>query len=237
MYYTAIQKNYNNLINQEVLIRSTHIKSNRHTVGLCGVITKVSGSSFGIKIEGQYNPRSEYGCYWFHRNEFKLVKDVTDISDTYDYVADVKIYGDPDAVSCALFSEDYNSIMKILASNCGVFPPVVIKQSESDSMVIGEVERIYNVDDLSVWSGNKRRIRYQIVGTADLSNFNIRVDKLHKAAEIHNKELIIRNNLSDYIRENGCVDIYRNLAQHLDNNSDLLNMISELEQLQQETDK
>ena len=43
-------------------------------IGKSGTITKQSGGSIGVTIDGKYNKASAYGTYWFEKSELKFLK-------------------------------------------------------------------------------------------------------------------------------------------------------------------
>lgn len=40
--------------------------------GRTGIIKRISGSSYGVEIEGETNKNSKYGLFWFNKNEIML---------------------------------------------------------------------------------------------------------------------------------------------------------------------
>ena len=64
-----------NYIGRRVTVKYSNKVMYNKVVGKSGIVTKQSGSSIGVTIDGQHNKASGYGVYWFEKSELKFLKD------------------------------------------------------------------------------------------------------------------------------------------------------------------
>lgn len=189
------QATLNLLKGRRVRVVSTPKPSYNHLIGLEGVVSRVTGTSLGVKIDSVVNTRSKYGLCWLSERDVEIVdlaRENPNFNLNYDYVATVKLCNDSSGTEykLALFAEDMLKLGTYEVENCLVIANI----GGVDKRVVGKAISVEAVEDYRGITPTA-----EIVAVANISDFNQRCIKAQKAERIAQNQLLIEHALREQL--------------------------------------
>ena len=218
-----------NYIGRRVTVKYSNKVMYNKVVGKSGIVTKQSGSSIGVTIDGQHNKASGYGVYWFEKSELKFLKDESeDIKmEGFQYVAIVNLIEDYNKkdYAFALYSEDLEVLTNI---NKDTPLPhfVVVNARGKNNRVLGTVKEVMPVE-----SYNGAKITAEVVGIVDMNGFIARENEKTRLEELAKKKAAIEKELEEEINKRKSVEYYEEMARKYSDNPKLAELVKELRNL------
>lgn len=222
---------YTDLIGRTVEIKTSSKTAYLPLIHRQGVVSRVSGSSIGVRIDGMRNPVSEYGVYWFNRNEIKVLNTEGDIMNMVDFkhVAMVKLLDDysKKAYAFAIYEEE----LKALGDNYKDVL-VVVNARGKNNRVLGNVSNIYTVEEFFASKDGKNiNITAEVVGVVDMTGYTAREEEKNRQKELAKKKAAIEKELEAEINKRKSIEYYEAMAKEYADNPKLAELVAELKQL------
>ena len=217
--------NNESYIGRHVKIKSSDKSVYRKIIGKTGIVTRQSGGSIGVTIDGQYNNASAYGVYWFEKNELKFLKDESeDIKMTgFKYVAIVNLLEDSykKDYAFALYEEDFELLN-------GMYVPtmVVVNARGKDNRQLAILKDVVPANE---YNGNK--ITAEVVGVVNMNNYIERENEKVRLEELEKKKAAIEKELEAEINKRKSIEYYEAMAKEYSDNPKLAELVAELKNL------
>ena len=218
-----------NYIGREVTVKSSNKIMYGKVIGKRGTVTKQSGNSIGVMIDGQRNKASSYGVYWFEKRELKFLKDESeDIKmEGFQNVAIVNLLEDYNKkdYAFALFDEDFKVLID---TNKDTPLPhfVVVNARGKDNRVLAIVKEVMPVE-----SYNGTKITAEIVGIVNMNGYIARENEKTRLEEFAKKKAAIEKELEAEINKRKSVEYYEEMAKKYSDNPKLAELVAELKNL------
>ena len=218
-------KNYKD---KRVLIKRSD-KYPRAIIGTHGTVTRISGNSIGVLVDGFNNKASTYGIYWFDRYDLEIIGNESgDIKmEGFKNVAIVNLLDDSykKDYAFALYDEDY----KLITQKDTM---VVVNPREKDKRILGIVKDIMTVEDYCSKDENKWiKITAEVVGVVNMEGYIAREEEKVRLAELEKKKAAIERELEAEINKRKSVEYYEAMAQKYADNPKLAELVAELKNL------
>lgn len=234
-------KEYNNLhnwyINKRVKIKDTwkpkYISQN--LVGKYGTIIKIYlNNSFGVLVDDEYNDDSEYGIYWFNKDELEFLKSESEDTEMkeFKYIATVNLLGDckNKHYAFALYDEDFNFIKQLKHDEVVL---VVVNTIDKDNRVLGTIESVMSVEDFYNIDKNKEiKITAEVVGVVNMDRYIAREKEKIRLKEIKKKKAAIEKELEEEINKRKSIEYYEAMANRYSDNPKLAELVEELRSIE-----
>lgn len=224
MYDFANNESY---IGRHVKIKSSDKSVYKNVIGKSGIVTKQSGGSIGVTIEGHHNKMSGYGVYWFEKNELKFLKDESeDIKMTgFEYVAIVNLLEDYNKkdYAFALYNNDFE-LFDCINHDAPVM--VVVNARGKDNRQLAILKNVIPVDE---YKGSK--VTAEVVGVVNMNNYIARENEKVRLEELAKKKAAIERELEAEINKRKSIEYYEAMAKEYSDNPKLAELVMELKKL------
>lgn len=198
-------------------------------IGTHGTVTRVSGNSIGVFIDGFNNKASNYGVYWFDRYDLEIIENESEDMKMkgFNHVAVVNLLEDSykKDYAFALYDEDLK-----LITNDNVM--VVVNARGKDKRVLGIVKDIMTVE--TYYSIDKNRgtnITAEVVGVVNMDGYIAREEEKVRLKELAKKKAAIEMELEAEINKRKSVEYYEEMAKKYSDNPKLAELVAELKGL------
>ena len=213
---------------KRVLIKRSD-KYPRAIIGTHGTVTRISGNSIGVLVDGFNNKASTYGIYWFDRYDLEIIgNESEDIKmEGFKNVAIVNLLDDSykKDYAFALYDEDY----KLITQKDTM---VVVNPRGKDKRIHGIVKDIITVEDYCSKDENKWiKITAEVVGVVNMDGYIAREEEKVRLAELEEKKAAIERELEAEINKRKSVEYYEAMAQKYSDNPKLAELVAELKNL------
>ncbi len=220
-------------INKRVKIKYTNTKTylSQGLIGKCGTIERVSNDcksrgSIGVTVDGKINLNSEYGLFWFNKNELDFLENESeDIKmEGYKYVAIVNLLEDYNKkdYGFALYDEDLDLLVKTWDDNA----IVVVNARGKNNRVLGIVKDIMPIE-----SYNGAKPTAEVVGVVNMNGYIAREKEKVRLRELAEKKAAIERELEAEINKRKSVEYYEEMAKKYSDNPKLAELVAELKNL------
>lgn len=221
--------NNESYIGRHVKIKSSDKSVYRKIIGKSGIVTKQSGGSIGVTIDGYHNNASSYGVYWFEKNELKFLKDESeDIKMTgFENVAIVNLLEDYNKkdYAFALYDEDFKTLIETNRDN--PLPHFVIVNARGkNNRIVGTVKEV-----MPIGAYNGAKITAEVVGIVNMNNYIARENEKVRLEELAKKKAAIEQELEAEINKRKSVEYYEEMARKYSDNPKLAELVAELKKL------
>lgn len=216
-------KNYKN---KRVLIKH----SNKYPIEIInthGTVTRISGNSIGVLIDGIINNASSYGVYWFDRYDLEILENESeDIKmEGFKNVAIVNLLDDchKKDYGFALYDEDLDLLEGTWDENA----VVVVNPRGKNNRVLGIVKKIMPIE-----SYNGAKPTAEVVGVVNMNGYITREEEKVRLAELAKKKVAIERELEAEINKRKSVEYYEEMAKKYSDNPKLAELVAELKSLE-----
>ena len=225
--------NNDDLIGKRVKIKYTNTKKyfSQGLIGNYGTIKRVSGDcksrgSIGVAIDEKINLASEYGLFWFDKNELDFLENESEenVMEGFKNVAIVNLLEDCNKkdYGFALYDEDLNLIIE-----SGNVPAMVIVNARGKNhRVLGTVKEIM---PLNVYRGSLPTA--EVVGVVNMNNYIVREEEKARQEELAKKRAAIEAEIEKEINKRKSVEYYEEMARKYSDNPRLAELVGELKGL------
>lgn len=224
---------YEDLIGKNVYIRRSDKTAYLKLIGRQGTVSRISGTTIGVHIDGMTNEQSAYGVYWFSRNEIKILDE--DRKDTnmkdFKHVAMVKLLNDysKKEYAFALYDEELAALSALEGKTEDI---VVVNASGKNNRVLGIITGIYTTEAFYDISNNKGiKITAEVVGVVNMAGYVAREEEKRRQQELAKKKAAIEKELEAEINKRKSIEYYEAMAKEYADNPRLAELVSELRQL------
>ena len=221
---------HDDYIDKRVIVKGTKKSHYRrdNIIDMCGVVTRESSGNVGVLLDGIRNSRSQYGIYWLHKYEVKIIENESeDIKMTgFNRIAIVNLledYGKKD-YAFALYDTEENLLINSWNGE-GFTSLVVTNAGGKDKRVLGKVKLIMSVEEYG------KGVTAQVVGVVNMDAFNARIEEENRLKELAKKKAAIEKELEAEINKIKTAEFYREMASKYSDNPRLAELVSELEGL------
>lgn len=221
---------HDNYIDKRVIIKGTKKSHYRrdNIIDMCGVVTRESSGNVGVLLDGIRNSRSQYGIYWLHKYEVKIIENESeDIKMTgFNRIAIVNLledYGKKD-YAFALYDTEENLLINSWNGE-GFTSLVVTNAGGKDKRVLGKVKLIMSVEEYG------KGVTAQVVGVVNMDAYNARVDEENRLKEIDKKKAEIEKALDAEIKKRKDAEYYEEMAKKYSDNPLIGQLVEELKGL------
>lgn len=223
---------HGNIIGKRVRIKYTNTKKylSQELIDECGTIKRVSGDcksrgNIGVEIDGKINLASEYGLFWFSKNELDYLNNESEdnVMEGYKYVAIVNLVEDSynRDYAFALYEDDYHMISYVEAVSAPAM--VVVNARGKNNRQLATVKKIVPVEEY-----NGCKITAEVVGVVDMNRFIRREEEKERLAELAKKRAAIEAELEKEINKRKSVEYYEEMARKYSDNPRLAELVGEL---------
>ena len=215
---------YDDYIDKRVKIKHSSKSSyrNKGLIGMCGTVTRTSSDEIGVLIDGERNPSSSYGVYWFNRSDLKILENESeDIKmEGFKNVAIVNLLDDYNKkdYGFALYDED----LKLITRENQM---VVVNTRSKDNRVLGTVKEIMTVEEYG------KGVAAQVVGVVNMDAYIARVEEENRLKEIAKKKAEIEKALDAEIKKRKDAEYYEEMAKKYSDNPLIGQLVAELKGL------
>lgn len=224
--------NSDDLIGKRVKIKYTNTKKylSQGLIGKCGTIKRVSGDcksrgSIGVAVDGKINLASEYGLFWFNKNELDFLENESEenLMEGFKNVAIVNLLEDSykKDYGFALYDEDLNLIYEIERENSPAM--VIVNARGKNHRVLGTLKEIM---PLNVYRGSLPTA--EVVGVVNMNNYIAREEEKERQAELAKKRAAIEAEIEKEINKRKSVEYYEEMARKYSDNPRLAELVGEL---------
>lgn len=221
---------HDDYINKRVIVKGTKKSHYRrdNIIDMSGVVTRESSGNVGVLLDGIRNSRSQYGIYWLHKYEVRIIENESeDMNMTgFNRVAIVNLLEDYSKkdYAFALYDEEENLIIK--SWNGDEFSCLVVTNAGGkDKRILGKVKLITSAEEYG------KNVTAQVVGVVNMDAFNARIEEENKAKEIAKRKAAIEKELEAEINKIKTAEFYKEMASKYSDNPRLAELVSELEGL------
>lgn len=224
---------YEDLIGKNVYIRRSDKTAYLKLIGRQGTVSRISGTTIGVHVDGMTNEQSAYGVYWFSRNEIKILDE--DRKDTnmndFKHVAMVKLLSDysKKEYAFALYDEELAALQALEGKTEDT---VVVNASGKNNRVLGTITGIYTTEAFYEIPNNKGiKITAEVVGVVNMTGYAAREEEKHRQQELAKKKAAIEKELETEINKRKSIEYYEAMAKEYADNPRLAELVAELRQL------
>ena len=208
-------------------------------IGTQGIVERLSGREVGVRIEGKRNEESQYGIYWFKRDELELVDNRSeDYEMKFNYVAIVNLVEDcyKKDYAFGLYEEDYKALEELKVSDECIERDqfVVVNPRSKNTRVLGIVKKVMTTEEYFAIAKNKGiKITAEVIGVVNMSSHIARVEEENRLKELAKKKAAIEKELEEEINKRKSVEYYEKMAQQYADNPRLAELVAELKGLEE----
>lgn len=210
---------YDDYLDKKVEIIYAFRKQKYHKLlHMVGTVTRTSSDELGVMIDGIKNEASQYGVFWFKRDEIKILED--DNMKEFNTVAIVNLLDDYNKkdYAFALYDEDYD----YFSSDNQM---VVVNARGKNNRILGIVKEIMPVEKCNV------KVTAQVVGVVNMDRYNHDIEEEQRAKELEKRKLAIEKELEAEINKRKSVEYYEEMAKKYSDNPKLSELVKELKEL------
>ena len=221
---------YNDYINKRVVVKSTKKSHYRrdNIVDMSGVVTRESSGNVGVLLDGIRNSRSQYGIYWLHKHEVKIIENESeDMKMTgFNRVAIVNLLEDYNKKDYAFALYDAEEDLIKRSWNGDEFSCLVVTNAGGkNKRVLGKVKLITSAEEYGKY------VTAQIVGVVNMDAYNIRVEEENRLKEINKQKAAIEKELKEEINKLQTIELYEKMANAHPENPRLAELVANLKAL------
>lgn len=227
--------NNDDLIGKRVKIKYTNTKKyfSQGLIGNYGTIKRVSGDcksrgSIGVAIDEKINLASEYGLFWFNKNELNFLENESEenVMEGFNNVAIVNLLEDSykKDYGFALHDDDLGMIAGVDAENSPVM--VVVNARSKNNRVLGIVKEVMPIEN---YKGAKPTA--EVVGVVDMYNYRVREAEKVRLEKLAKKRAAIEAELEKEISKRKSVEYYEEMVKKYSDNPRLAELVDELRSL------
>ena len=222
---------YEDLIGKNVYIRRSNKTAYLKLIGRQGTVSRISGTTIGVHIDGMTNAQSAYGVYWFSRNEIKILDE--DRKDTnmkdFKHVAMVKLLNDYSKKEYAFAL--YDAELEAISQSENEFL-VVVNANSKNNRVLGTITDVYETEGFYAIDKHKNiNITAEIVGVVNMTGYVAREAEKQRQQELAKKKAAIEKELEAEINKRKSIEYYEAMAKEYNDNPRLAELVAELRQL------
>ena len=230
--YELINSKAQSYLNKRVEINGTDKEAylREGILHLVGTVTRISGSTIGVQIDGKTNNASSYGVYWFDMHDIKIIKDnnMEASKMNYKWVAVVRImegYCNKD-YAFALYDTEYDLIKDDLKN------ALVVVKVRGSSRVLASVKEIVPAEEY--FAKNTITITSEVLGVVNMDGYKAREAEKTRLAELKKKKDAIEKELQAEILKRKSLEYYEQMAAEYSDNTRLAELVAELKVLSKE---
>lgn len=230
MHYT--NDPYKDLIGKRVSIKHSTKSSYLKHIGKVGIVTRTSGTTIGVSIDGTPNKDSIYDVFWFSRNELKILDDKEFNKETVEFkhVAKVKLLDSyTDGYSFALYDEEYIMLKALKDGYKDTL--VVVNPRSKHNRVLGTIIDICTTEEF--FTKNNITITAEVVGIVNMYGYKAREAEKVRQQELAKKKAAIEKELEAEINKRKSIEYYEAMAKEYSDNPRLAELVAELKHLSQ----
>ena len=218
---------YEYYMDKRVMIKYTNKSTyrNKGLIGMCGIVTRTSSDEIGVLVDGERNPSSSYGVYWFNRSNLKILENESeDIKmEGFKNVAIVNLLDDYNKkdYGFALYDNELGMIRTI-----SHYPAMVVVNARwKDNRILGTVKEIMTVEEYG------KGVTAQVVGVVNMDGYIARIEEENRLKELAKKKAAIEKELEAEINKRKSVEYYEEMAKKYSDNPKLAELVAELKGL------
>lgn len=183
-----------------------------------GIVTRISSGEIGVMIDGMENKASQYGVFWFKRNELRILED--DNMKGYKNVAIVNLLEDYNKkdYGFALYDEEIDLLTRENQL-------VVVNARGKNNRVLGTIKDVMSVEEYG------KDVTAQVVGVVNMDGYISRIEEEERIKEIEKKKAAIEMELNKEINKRKTMEFYKKMADEYSDNPRLAELVAELEGL------
>lgn len=221
---------HDDYIDKRVIIKGTKKSHYRrdNIIDMCGVVTRESSGNVGVLLDGIRNSRSQYGIYWLHKYEVKIIENESeDIKMTgFNKIAIVNLLEDYSKkdYAFALYDTEHDLLMKSWNGE-EITALVVTNAGGKDKRVLGKVKRMMFVEEYG------KGVTAQVVGVVNMDAYNVRIEEENRLKEIAKKKAEIEKALDAEIKKRKDAEYYEEMAKKYSDNPLIGQLVEELKGL------
>lgn len=219
---------YEKYIGKRVRVKCSNKSTYKNIIGMEGIIERIGSNSFGVLIYGIINPVSNYGVFWFKRDELNVLDYESEDAkvEGFNKVAIVNLLDDCNKKDYvfALYDEDY-ALLKFEDYGLKANQLVVTNARGKDNRVIGVVKDIMRLDAYG------KNVTAQVVGVVNMDAYNARVDEENRLKELAKKKAEIEKILDAEIKKRKDAEYYEKMAKEFSDNPLIVKLVAELKEL------
>ncbi len=221
---------HDDYIDKRVIVKGTKKSHYRrdNIIDMCGVVTRESSGNVGVLLDGIRNSRSQYGIYWLHKYEVRIIENESeDINMTgFNSIAVVNLLEDYSKKDYAFALYDTEESLLINSWKGEEFTSLVVTNAGGkDKRVIGKVKRIMSVEEYG------KNVTAQVVGVVNMDAYNARVDEENRFKEIAKQKAAIEKELKEEINKLQTFELYEKMANEHPENPKLKELVEQLKTL------
>ena len=224
---------YEDLVGKTVYIKRSDKTAYLKLIGRQGTVSRISGTTIGVHIDGMTNEQSAYGVFWFSRNEIKILDEDRKDTNMKDFknVAMVKLLNDysKKEYAFALYDEELAALEALGGKTEDI---VVVNASGKNNRVLGTITGIYATEAFYDISNNKGiKITAEVVGVVNMAGYVAREEEKRRQQELAKKKAAIEKELEAEINKRKSIEYYEAMAKEYADNPRLAELVAELRQL------
>ena len=216
----GVALDYDDYLNKRVKIISTSKQNYHKLLHMIGTVERISSGVIGVMLDGIRNEASNYGVFWFDRDELRILED--DKMEGFKRVAIVNLLSDINNkdYAFALYEEEDKLITRENQL-------VVVNARSKDNRVLAVVKEIMPAEMYN----EKIAITAQVVGVVNMDGYNARVAEEERIKELEKKKMAIEKELEKEINKRKSVEYYEAMAEKYSDNPKLAELVAELKEL------
>ena len=222
---------HDDYIDKRVVVKGTKKSHYRrdNIINMCGVVTRESSGNVGVLLDGIRNSRSQYGIYWLHKYEVKIIENESeDIKmEGFNRVAIVNLLDDYNKkdYAFALYDTEFELLLKSRNDEEEITALVVTNAGGKDKRVLGKVKRMMFVEEYG------KGVTAQVVGVVNMDAYIARVEEENRLKEIAKKKAEIEKALDAEIKKRKDAEYYEEMAKKYSDNPLIGQLVEELKGL------
>ena len=188
---------------------------------MIGTVTRTSSGEVGVAIDGIENEASQYGVFWFKRQELRIMEDTN--MEGFKNVAIVNLLDDYSKkdYGFALYDNELGMIQTMAH-----YPAMVVVNARGkDNRILGTVKEIMTVEEYG------KSVTAQVVGVVNMDGYIARVEEENRLKELAKKKAAIEKELEAEINKRKSVEYYEEMAKKYSDNPKLAELVAELKGL------
>ena len=188
---------------------------------MIGTVTRTSSGEVGVTVDGIENEASQYGVFWFKRQELRIMEDTN--MEGFKNVAIVNLLDDYSKkdYGFALYDNELGMIQTIVH-----YPAMVVVNARGkDNRILGTVKEIMPVEEYG------KGVTAQVVGVVNMDGYIARVEEENRLKELAKKKAAIEKELEAEINKRKSVEYYEEMAKKYSDNPKLAELVAELKGL------
>lgn len=201
-------------------------------IGMSGIVTRISGSTLGVKIDNLENNSSIYGVFWFNVNQIRIKEKEEPIMKNFDNIAIIQFPGNTKKYGFAIYDEELELIEKYCTKE------VVVKSALTMNDTLAYLVEIKTREEFESDSEYKNvKITAEVIGVVDQRPYNKRVAERERLEEIAKRTAVIKRKLDEEIERRKTLEFYERMVQEYSDNTELAELVKELKNLDIEANR